>query len=185
VLSPGVIEAAPHSWIAAVDLPEDRGAALVDAVAREMPNVTPIEVGEVARQIEGIFDKIALAIRSVAGVTVVSGALVLAGAVGAARRRHRYQAVMLKVLGARRRDVIRLFVIEYLALGVIAALAGIVIGTVGAGGIVIWLFDNSFYPAPGTIFAVLVLALVLSLAAGIASLWRVHGQTAATILRNS
>jgi putative ABC transport system permease protein len=185
ILSPGVIEAAPHSWIAAVDLPESEGGRLVDEVAGELPNVTPIEVGEVARQVEDVLGKIALAIRSVAAVTLVSGALVLAGAVGAARRRHRYQAVMLKVLGARRRDVVRLFVIEYLALGLTAALVGVLIGTAAAAGVVTWFFGNSFIAAPATIATVVVLALALALAAGIASLWRALGQSAAAVLRSA
>ena len=57
--------------------------------------------------------KIALAIRIVAGVTLATGVLVLAGAIAAARQRHRYQAVILKVLGARRQEVLRLFLMEY------------------------------------------------------------------------
>jgi putative ABC transport system permease protein len=185
VLSPGVIEAAPHSWIAAVDLPESGGAALIDTVADQLPNVTPIDIGEVTEQVENMLGKISLAIRSVAAVTLVSGALVLAGAVGAARRRHRYQAVMLKILGARRRDIVRLFVIEYLALGAIAALAGVTIGILAAAGIVIWLFDGSFTPAPATVGGVVLLALMLSLLAGVTSLWRTFGQSAAAVLRSA
>ena len=124
ILSPGVIEGAPHTWIAAVDLPAADGPAFVDRLAEQLPNVTPIEVRQVAAQVEDVLAKIALAVRTVAAITLVSGALVLAGAVGAARRRHRYQAVMLKVLGARRRDVVRMFLLEYAVLGLAAAIVG-------------------------------------------------------------
>ena len=68
----------------------------------------------------------------VGGVTLLSGVLVLAGAVAAARRRHLYEAVVLKVLGARRSDLLRIFLIEYLGLGATAALAGGLLGTLGA-----------------------------------------------------
>ena len=184
MLSPGVIDKAPHTWIAAIDLPEADGPRLVDRIADELPNVTPIEVGELARQLEDTLDRIGLAVRAVAAVTLVSGALVLAGAVGAARRRHRYQAVMLKVLGARRVDVVRLFLVEYLALGLAAAAVGVIIGGLAAWAVVAALFDSTFVPSPTAIAVVVALALGLTLAAGIASLWRALGQSAATALRS-
>jgi putative ABC transport system permease protein len=184
ILSPNAIEGAPHTWIAAVDLPAEQGPLLVDALATELPNVTPLEVGELARRVEETLDRIALAIRIVAAVTLLSGALVLAGAVGAARRRHRFQAVMLKVLGARRADVMRSFLVEYTALGLAAATAGVIIGTLAAWGVVIWLFQMIFVPAPLTIAAVVGLALLLGLVAGVVGLWRSLGQPAATVLRS-
>jgi putative ABC transport system permease protein len=167
-----------------VDLPAEQGPRLLDALAVELPNVTPLEVGELARQVEETLDRIGLAIRIVAGVTLLSGALVLAGAVGAARRRHRFQSVMLKVLGARRADVVRTFLVEYAALGLAAAAAGVAIGAAAAWGVVTWLLDMGFVPAPLTIAGVVVLALALGLAAGIAGLWRSLGQSAAAVLRS-
>ena len=184
MLSPGVIDKAPHTWIGAIDLPAADGPRLLDRIADELPNVTPIEVGELARQLEATLDQIGLAVRAVAAVTLLSGALVLAGAVGAARRRHRYQAVMLKVLGARRMDVVRLFLVEYLALGLAAAAVGVIIGGLAAWAVVAALFAATFVPSPAAIAVVVALALGLTLAAGIASLWRALGQSAATALRS-
>ncbi len=184
MLSPGVIERAPHTWIGAIDLPAADGPRLLERIASELPNVTPIEVGELARQLEDTLDRIGLAIRAVAAVTLVSGALVLAGAVGAARRRHRYQAVMLKVLGARRLDIVRLFLVEYLALGLAAAAVGVVIGGFAAWAVVAALFHATFVPSAAAIGVVVALALGLTLAAGIFSLWRSLGQSAATALRS-
>ncbi|MFO1070470.1 MAG: FtsX-like permease family protein [Geminicoccaceae bacterium] len=183
LLSPGVIEKAPHTLVATVEAPPGTAPQMVDAMAEALPNVTPIEVGEVARQIEDVLGKISLAIRSVAAVTLVSGALVLAGAVGAARRRHRYQSVILKVLGATRGDVVRAFLVEYLVLCLAAAAVGVVIGIAAAAGIVTWGFKGSFVLAPGAVLVTVALALVLALAAGVASLWRTLGQSAAAALR--
>lgn len=184
ILSPGAVDAAPHTWVAAVDLPAADGPRLVDALAAELPNVTPLEVGELARQVETTLDRISLAIRIVALVTLVSGALVLAGAVGAARRRHRFQSVMLKVLGARRADVVRSFLVEYTALCLAAAAVGVLIGAVAAWGVVVGLFHMGFTPAPATIAGVVLLAVAFGLGAGIAGLWRSLGQSAAAVLRS-
>jgi putative ABC transport system permease protein len=183
LFSPGTLEAAPHAYAAAVDIAADQEALLMDAVAEALPNVTPVSMREVAGRIRGIMDKVRLAILAVAGVTLVSGLLVLAGAVAAARRRHLYEAAVLKVLGARRLDLLRQFAIEYLSLGVVAALVGGLLGLIGAYVVVTLVMQLPWVWAPGTMATILSLALVLTLAAGFIGTWRVLGRSAGTVLR--
>ena len=133
-----MLEAAPHTLAAAVDVPPADEAALLDRLAEQLPNVTPISVRALVAQVDEVMGKIKLAVAAVAGVTLLSGVLVLAGAVAAARRRHLYEAVMLKVLGARRLDLLRIFLLEYLGLGATAALVGGLLGSLGAAAVVIF-----------------------------------------------
>ncbi|HET6470021.1 MAG TPA: FtsX-like permease family protein [Geminicoccaceae bacterium] len=184
ILSPGVLDAAPHTVIAAVDVPEAAEAGLIETMAQRLPNVTPISIREVVAQVTETMDKIGFAVRIVAAVTLATGVLVLAGAVAAARHRHRYQAVVLKVLGARRIEVLRLFMLEYLGLGLAAAAAGAVLGTIGAWVVLTWALDLGFVPSPAAVLGVAVVALALALAAGAVGLWRALGQSAAAVLRS-
>jgi putative ABC transport system permease protein len=183
LFSPGVLEAAPHTFAAAVEVPREREAVLLDRMATALPNVTPITIREVVERVGEVLGNVRIAIAVVGGVTLLSGILVLAGAVAAARRRHLYEAVVLKVLGARRSDLLRIFLIEYLGLGVTAALAGGVLGTLGAAVIVVevmhleWTFD------PAVIVVVLMLALAITLTAGFVGTWRLLGRSAAAVLR--
>ncbi len=183
LFSPGTLEAAPHAYAAAVDIASDQEPLLMDAVAEALPNVTPVSMREVAGRIKGIMDKVRLAILAVAGVTLISGLLVLAGAVAAARRRHLYEAAVLKVLGARRSDLLRQFAIEYLSLGVVAALVGGLLGLIGAYVVVTMVMQLPWVWAPGTMATILGLALVLTLAAGFVGTWRVLGRSAGAVLR--
>lgn len=183
LFSPGTLEAAPHAYAAAVDVDSDQEPILMDAVAKELPNVTPISMREVAGRIRSIMDKVRLAILAVAGVTLISGLLVLAGAVAAARRRHLYEAAVLKVLGARRSDLLRQFAIEYLSLGVVAALVGGLLGLIGAYVVVTMVMQLPWVWTPGTMAVILGLALTLTLAAGFLGTWRVLGRSAGTVLR--
>jgi len=183
LFSPGVLEAAPHAYAAAIDVDAASEPLLLDAVADHLPNVTPVSMREVAGRIRGVMDKVRLAILAVAGVTLISGLLVLAGAVAAARRRHLYEAAVLKVLGARRSDLLRQFAIEYLSLGVVAALVGGLLGLIGAYVVVAWVMQLPWIWSPGTIAAVLILTLTLTLSAGFIGTWRVLGRTAGTVLR--
>jgi putative ABC transport system permease protein len=183
VFSPGVLDAAPHTLAAAIEVDPAAEPALLDQMAEALPNVTPISVREVVARVAEVLAKIRIAVGVVAGVTLVSGILVLAGAVAAARRRHLYESVVLKVLGARRSDLLRIFLIEYLGLGAIAALAGGLLGIGAAALIVILVMKVAWTFAPGLVLLLLLGALTITLAAGFVGTWRLLGQPAAPVLR--
>jgi putative ABC transport system permease protein len=183
LFSPGVLEAAPHTYAATVEVPREREAALLDQVAAALPNVTPITIREVVERVGELLRNLRIAVAVVGGITLLSGVLVLAGSVAAARRRHLYEAVVLKVLGARRSDLLRIFLIEYLGLGATAAAAGGTLGTLGAGVIVIGVMHLEWTFAPVVVILVLMLALAITLAAGFVGTWRLLGRSAAAVLR--
>jgi putative ABC transport system permease protein len=183
LFSPGVLEAAPHTYAATVEVPREREAALLDQIAGALPNVTPITIREVVERVGELLRNLRIAIAVVGGITLLSGVLVLAGAVAAARRRHLYEAVVLKVLGARRSDLLRIFLIEYLGLGATAAVAGAILGTLGAAVIVIGVMHLEWAFAPAVVILILMLALAITLAAGFVGTWRLLGRSAAAVLR--
>jgi putative ABC transport system permease protein len=183
LFSPGLLEAAPHGLAAAVDVPSAEESALLDRLADELPNVTPISVRELVARVDEVMGKIKLAVAAVAGVTLLSGIFVLAGAVAAARRRHLYEAVVLKVLGARRLDLLRIFLIEYLGLGATAAVVGGLLGSAGAAAVVVFAMDLPWTFSLGAVLAVLLIALLITLAAGFVGTWRLLGRPAAAVLR--
>ena len=77
----------------------DRGAedALTRAVAERFPNVTAIGVREALEAVADALGKIGMAARATAGLALVAGVLVLAGAIAAGRRERTRDAVILKV----------------------------------------------------------------------------------------
>ena len=71
LFSPGVLEAAPHTLAAAVDVPPAAEAALLDRMAEVLPNVTPISVRELVARVDEVMGKIKLAVAAVASVTLL------------------------------------------------------------------------------------------------------------------
>lgn len=184
VLSPGVIDKAPHVRIAALELPTSSAPQFLDRLARELPNATPIEVGSIVRELGASLEKIALAIRIVAGITLLAGALVLAAALSAARRRHVQQTVLLKILGAPRSQIVRILLVEHLMLAGLAGVAAIVAGGLVAWAIVRFAFGMDWNVTWAPPVLVLALAAVLALSIGAASAWRLLGRPAASVLRS-
>jgi putative ABC transport system permease protein len=185
IMSPGLLDKAPHTLIAAVDVPEASEAALIGQVADVAPNITPIPVRQAIADAAQTLRKIGLAVDAVALVTLIAGVLVLAAGVAAVRDRHRYQAVVLKSLGATRGVLTRAFLLEYGGLGLLSALIGGGLGTLAAWLLVTRLMHLTWIFAPLPVTGVALLAVLLALAVGAVGLRRLLAQPVAPALRTA
>jgi putative ABC transport system permease protein len=129
VFRPGVLEAAPHGFIAPVRGPsavEARARLQRDLVAR-FSNVSVIDIREVLDTVRGVIANVTLGIAVVGGLVLFTGVLILVGAVAMTKYRRVYEAAILKTLGASSRLVGAVLLVEYGLLGLLA-------GTIGAAG---------------------------------------------------
>ena len=184
VFAPGTLEAAPHTVLAAVWLPQSSEEGLVAQIVDKYPNVSAIPVREALDAVERIIAAIGTAIRIAALVTLVAGGLVLGGAVAADYRRRVYDAVVLKVLGATRRTIAAAFLLEYGLMGLISAAIAVVLGTIVAYLLVTGPLDADWTFAPAPLALLLAAAIGLTMALGFAGTWRVLGVAAAPQLRH-
>ena len=146
VFSPGYIEEAPHALLASVYAPPDRDGAIARAVGAALPSVTMIRVGDVIGQIGVVLGQVAVAIRAAAAVTMVAGLAVLVGAVAATNRARRYDAVILKLLGGRARQILTVQLIEYALLSLLLAAVALLVGTAMGWFVVAHVLDLPWAP---------------------------------------
>ncbi|MBI1776021.1 MAG: ABC transporter permease [Proteobacteria bacterium] len=185
IFAPGTLEGAPQTHIATVHAASETAETeLLNAVGDRFPNVSAIRVKDALDAAARILESIAIAIRLTAAVTLLAGALVLAGAVMAGQHARIHDAVVLKVLGARRREVVTAFLLEYGCLGLIAALIASVLGTVVGYLVLTRLMRSDFVFAPNAVASSTLVALAITLALGLAGTWHALGQKAAPMLRN-
>lgn len=184
MFSPGLLENAPQTHLATVHADPAREAGIETAVAAAFPNVTTIRVRDVLETVNGFLGKLGLAIRMTAGIAIIAGTLVLAGAVAAGHRRRVYDSVVLKVLGATRRRIIGTLLLEYGLLGLVTALIASVIGSVAAWAVVTEVMKFEFSFDPLAVAGAALIAIVVTLALGFYGTWRALGQKAAPLLRN-
>ena len=120
---PGALDGMPTSYIGAVRLPEGPSSgAWVSALLQQYPNVLAIDVGEVIRQIQSIMDQVSRAVEFVFLFTLLGGLLVLQAAIAATQDERRFDAAVLRTLGASSTQLSAAQVAEFLVLG---ALAGV------------------------------------------------------------
>lgn len=182
--APGALEGAPHSFIATANAPPEAEAALETAVTDRFANVTAIRVRDALEAANRILANIGIAVRSTATVTLAAGVLVLAGAIAAGHRRRVYDAVVLKVLGARRVDVIRAYVLEYALLGLIAAILAAIVGTITAYIVLTEVMGAEWIWLPGTIAMTTLISFVATVSVGLIGTWAALSQKPAPLLRN-
>ncbi|HEX6442332.1 MAG TPA: FtsX-like permease family protein [Stellaceae bacterium] len=185
VFAPGALEAAPKTHLAAVYVPPGvLEEQLVREVTERFPNVSAIPVREALAAVARIVATIGGALRIVALVTLLAGILVLGGAIAAGHRRRVYDAVVLKVLGARRRSIAAAFLIEHGILGIATAGLAAGFGTLAAYALVTGPMRSDWTFLPGPILTTLALAVLVTLALGFAGTWRALGAKPARYLRN-
>jgi putative ABC transport system permease protein len=187
VFSPNTLAGAPHNLLTTITLPKDVDLAAEARLAREIgkafPATTSIRVKDAIAAFNAIFERIMVAVRVAGSVTLVSGALVLAGALATAQRRRIKQAVILKTLGATRWRILASHLVEYAILALVTSAIALV-----AGGIAAWItttrvmeFDFTF--SWRVALEAMLLALALVAALGGYGTWRVLREPAVPYLR--
>lgn len=128
VVEPGVLEAAPHFRLATARFENaDEEIALQNRLADAYPNVTTLRLRPRLEQLAEVFERLAFGIRTLGSFTILTGLVILAGAVATTATRRAREAALLKTLGVTRGGVALLFACEY-------ALIGLVAGSLGAVG---------------------------------------------------
>jgi putative ABC transport system permease protein len=132
VFRPGVLDRAPHTYIATLRGPETAEARVRlqrDLVAR-FSNVSAIDVREVARAVEAVLSQITLAVSIVGGVALLSGLLIVVGSVAMTKFQRLQEAAVFKTLGAGSSTMVAMLALEYSVLGLLAGSVG-AIGSMG------------------------------------------------------
>jgi putative ABC transport system permease protein len=178
IFEPGALEDAPGMSIALVRSSNaDSRVRVQDALLRDFPNVSFIDVTTVRETLERIAGQIALVLRAMAGFILGGGAIVLLASLLATRYRRRRESALLKTLGARGKMIRGALLAEYAALGGLGGLVGVVLGGVGGR-----LLLTRFFDLPGgvpwlTLGGLWMAVLLLAIAVG----WSVSGP----VLRSS
>ena len=103
-------------------------------MAKQFTNVSAIRVREVLVRLQELVGHLAMAVRVIGMVVIFTGVLVLAGALAASQKQRVYDAVVLKVFGATRRDIMTVFCIEFTFLAAATSFIAILIGTAVSWG---------------------------------------------------
>ena len=161
---PGSLDDAPHSYVAFLHGPQEleARARLQRDIVAAYANVSVIDGRDVIQTFRRVLDYVTMAISVVGAIALFSGGLILVGSVAMTKFQRLYESAIFKTLGANRRLLTTMLILEYGVLGILA-------GTVGSLGALVltWVltrqvFEIAWFASPGTnAVGVVVTALVV------------------------
>jgi len=184
IFAPGTLEAAPHTSIAAIEAPRHREDAVERAATDAFPNISAIRLRDALQAAAVVLKGISAAITGTAALTLIAGAVVLAGVIASEHQRRVYDAVVYKVLGASRRRIVGLYVLEYGVLGLITAAIAAAIGSLTAWAVIRFLMEAQWTFLGNVVAVTTAICLTVTLSMGLIGTWRALGHKAAPHLRN-
>ena len=143
----GVLEDAPQFHVLLTQVPSNEVSANYQrAVVKAYPNISMIDLGLVLSVLDEILTKMGFVIRFMAAFSIVTGLIVLVASVLISKYQRIRESVLLRTLGASRKQILVITALEYFFLGALAAGAGIVLSLLASWGLARFSFETSFTP---------------------------------------
>lgn len=164
----GVLESAPQFHVLITRVPSTEVSAKFQRqVVQAYPNVSIIDLGLILSVMDDILEKIGFVIRFMGGFSIVTGLVVLIASVLISKYQRIQESVLLRTLGASRKQILAITALEYFFLGALAAATGLLLALAAAWALAKYSFKSTFNPDPIPIiiifFAVSLLTVIIGL----------------------
>lgn len=142
VFPPGSIDDAPQIWVVATRVDDPNVAnRFQQQLVSGFPNVSLIDLRLILSTVESLFAKVGMVVRFLALFSIITGLIVLAGAVVNSKFVRIRENVLLRTLGARTRQITQITLVEYAYLGLFSAITGIVLSLAGGWALCHFFFE--------------------------------------------
>ncbi|TDB59859.1 FtsX-like permease family protein [Arundinibacter roseus] len=169
VFPQGVLEEAPQFHVLLTRINSTQSSATFQqAVVRQFPNISIIDLGLVLKVLDELLEKIGFVIRFMAGFSILTGLVVLISSVLISKYQRLQESVLLRTLGASRRQIFAITALEYFFLGALASVTGFLVALAGSYALARFSFETEFtvqvVPLLTVIFSVIGLTIAIGLA---------------------
>lgn len=147
VFPTGVLENAPqfHVVITRTSTPE-QSYAFQSKLVQAFPNVSVVDLSQILKTVDDILGKVAFVVRFMALFSILTGLLVLISSVLLSKYQRIRESVLLRTIGAKRRQILWINGLEYFLLGSLATITGLLLAIIGAWVLAAFQLDIPFRP---------------------------------------
>ena len=184
VFPKGVLEKAPQFHVFTTAAPdEQRSADLQRNLVAEFPNVSIIDLRQVFTLVEDILGKVSLIINFMAFFSIITGFIVLIGSVRTSKYQRIKESVLLRTIGAKNGQILKIAALEYLFLGLMGSIAGIVLALLSSLGLALFLFEEPFVPSAIPFMVIIPGITMIVMAIGLSNIQTVLRSSPLEVLR--
>ncbi|MBL7843204.1 MAG: FtsX-like permease family protein [Cyclobacteriaceae bacterium] len=145
VFPTGVLEEAPQVYVTATRIDNQQAAnRFQQQLIMQYPNVSLIDLRLILSTVNDLFNKLGAVIRFLALFSIVTGLVVLTGAVINSKYVRMKENVLLRTIGARTKQIMKITLIEYAYLGLFSALTGMFLSLGGGYLLTTFFFKITF-----------------------------------------
>ncbi len=145
VFPAGVLEEAPQFHVLLTRIPNKEASARFQRLmVQQFPNVSIIDLSLVLSIVDNLLDKVGFVLRFMAGFSIFTGIIVLIASVLISKYQRIQESVLLRTLGASRKQIFYITALEYFFLGALAAATGILLSLVGSWLLAKYIFETEF-----------------------------------------
>lgn len=180
----GVLEEAPQFHVLLTHVPDNEASArFQQTVVQQFPNISMIDLGLVLSVIDEISTKIGFVIRFMAGFSILTGLIVLIASVLISKYQRIQESVLLRTLGASRRQILIITALEYFFLGTLAAATGILLAVAGGWALATFSFETPFNPSFLPVLVVFLTVVLITVFIGLVNSWGILSRSPLEVLR--
>lgn len=164
----GVLEKAPQFHVLVTKSPNNEVMAdYRSSLVRAFPNISVVDLGSILTTLNDILNKVSYVIKFMAGFSILTGIIVLISSLLLSKFQRVRESVILRTIGARTGQIVKIYAVEYLILGSLAALTGILIAVLATFLLCKYLFELEFYlnfiPLLGIFLFIISLTLMIGI----------------------
>ncbi|MFN8347831.1 MAG: FtsX-like permease family protein [Spirosomataceae bacterium] len=180
----GVLEEAPQFHVLLTHVPDNAASArFQQAIVQQFPNVSLIDLGLILKVLDDISTKIGFVIRFMAGFSILTGLIVLIASVLISKYQRIQESVLLRTLGASRRQILIITALEYFFLGTLASLTGIVLAVGGGWALAHYSFETDFSPQFLPVLLIFGVVAFITVFIGLVNSWGILSRSPLEVLR--
>lgn len=147
----GILESAPQFWVILTKFNSLEQASMAKReLVERIPNVSIIDLNLILDTVNGILDKVSLAIQFMAFFSVLTGVVVLVSSLITSKFQRIRESVLLRTIGASRKQIEQILLAEFLFIGLMAAATGVIL-SVGATNLLTQFVFKTAYTFDGLI----------------------------------
>jgi putative ABC transport system permease protein len=185
VFPSGILENAPQFSVMTTHARTDKiSADFQQQMVAKFPNVSVLDVRQMLNTVQSILDKITWVINFMAFFSILTGIIVLIGSVRTSKYQRVKESVLLRTLGAKRSQILKITSLEYLYLGVLGTSIGIFLSLAASQLLAILVFKSPFTPSPVPFLILLPGITAIVLLIGLSNSRSVLNSPPLEVLRN-
>lgn len=164
----GILEKAPQFRVLSTYVPNEKASAYIQQeLVTKFPNISVLDLRQLLSIAEKLLNKIGWIINFMAFFSILTGIIVLIGALRNSKHQRIKESVILRTLGAKKHQILKIVALEYTFLAIIGSLTGILLSLISSQLMALLVFNAPFTPSiipftvlfPGITIMVLMIGL--------------------------